>query len=490
MAIRTKLAIWYSILVVIILTFIAGIRYSTYKRILQDQKDYSLKVIADVLDSSIHRSLPSMSDVQKAVARMIKEYPDIELKGTIIEVYNPSRSVIFLSSLSKTERLPITETMWQKALRREISLITMGVNDNTLPMRILTKPIFNKSNLVYLIQVGRSTQDIEAILGHFLTLNVIFIPIAALLLGLGGWLLTRHALRPLDDVINASRHISSGDFRHRIETSDTSSEIMTLASAFNQMIARLDVSFRQIQEFSENVSHELRIPLSILKGQTELSLRRFRSNDEYKKVLESNHEEIVRMENIVERLLFLSRADRGEIEINRVEIDLCNLMKYIYEQFQMQAMGKKIHLSLMLPLSNNISSSAGLQSDSYRHHTAEPFNADCQTIIKGDEVLLRELLLNLVQNAINYTGEGGEIRLSLEQQDGHAAISIADTGYGIPEDEIPHIFERFYQVDKSRSSHGNGLGLSICKWIVEAHQGRITVNSTIGKGSRFDVFLP
>ena len=463
MTIRTKLAIWFSILVAVVLTLLAGIRYAGYKQVLQSQKDYSLKVVADILDTSIPRKPPKKDDVQIAVSRMVRDYPDIELKGILIEVYDSSRSIIFISSLSEAERLPITEEMWNKALRREISLITIpALNDDT-SLRILTKPVFNRNKLVYLIQVGSSMHDIDNTLENLLLLNLIFIPTTTILIGGGGWFLTRRALRPLDAVIKASHRISSGNFQHRIEISETSSEIRDLTRAFNQMTERLEASFQQIQNFSENASHELRIPLSILRGQTELSLKKFRSEEEYRKILESNLEEILRMEKIVERLLFLSKADRGEIELNRVEVDGNSLLSGVYEQFQIHTQEKNIHLTL---------------------------DTDGPALIKGDEILLRELLLNLLQNALTYTPKFGEIILSLSREEEQILISVADTGCGIPEDEIPYIFDRFYQVDKSRSSQGHGLGLSLCKWIVESHQGRITVESTVGKGSRFTVYLP
>jgi heavy metal sensor kinase len=463
MPIRTKLAIWYSVLVVVILILLAGLHYAGQQQLLQDQQDYSLKVVGNILDSSIPRKFPAKATVQKAVARMVSDYPDIELKGTIIEVYDSSRSIIFSSSLSEKERLPLTEEMWNKALHRETSLVTVSLHGDAAPIRILTKPVFNQNEIVYLIQIGSSLQSIETSLENFLLLNLFFIPTAALLVSIGGWLLTRRALKPLGTMIQTAHRISSGELSHRIEASHYSEEIRELAHAFNQMIARLEASFQQIRDFSDNVSHELRIPLSILRGQTELSLRRVRSDEAYRTVLESNLEEIQRMEKIVERLLFLSRADRGEINISLTQIDLHGLMEFISSQFIVPAQEKNLRLTL---------------------------NSNGPAWIIGDELLLRELLLNLIQNAITFTPKGGEVTLSLEKGSGRIELSVTDTGCGIPEDEIPHIFERFYQVDRSRSSQGSGLGLSICKWIVEAHKGQIAVESTVGQGSRFTVSFP
>lgn len=464
MAIRTKLAIWFSILVIVVLSFLAGIRYTGYKSILESQKDYSLKVVADVLDSSIPRKVPTKDDVKTAVARMVREYPDIELKGIIVEVYDPSREIIFSSSVSEEERFPVTEEMWGKIFHNEKSLTTLSVMDGLTSMRILTKPVFHGNRLVYIIQVGSSIHDIQTTLENLLLLNLLFIPATTVLIGGGGWFLTKRALKPLDAVISASHRISSGDLQHRIEVSEgNSQEIRDLTAAFNDMITRLEKSFRQIAEFSDNVSHELRIPLSILRGQTELGLKRLRSSEEYQKTLESNLEEILRMEKIVERLLFLSRADRGEIALNTVELDMAELLGYVYKQFRTPAREKKIHMTL--------DTQGALQ-------------------IRGDELLLGELLLNLVQNAVIYTPEGGDVILSLCRKDGGVLVSVSDTGCGIPEEDIPHIFERFYQADKSRSNQGHGLGLSLCKWIVEAHHGAISVESTVGKGSTFTVSLP
>jgi two-component system OmpR family sensor kinase len=462
MPIRVKLAVWYSLLVIVILTLLAGIRYAGQQQLLQDQQDYSLKVVAGILDSSIPRQPPSKAIVQKAVTRMVSNYPDIELKGLIIKVYDASRTMVFSSSLSEKERLPLTAEMWSKALGRKANLVTMQVNDDAEPMRILTKPVYNQTTFVYLIEVGESSQAIDASLENSVLLNAVFIPTAVLLVSVGGWWLTRRALQPLDTMIQTAHRISSGDLSHRIDIAGSSEEIRNLGQAFNQMIERLESSFQQIRDFGDNVSHELRIPLSILRGQTELSLRRVRSEEEYRNVLESNLEEIQRMEKIVERLLFLSRAERGEINVASTQVDLRGLVASVVAQFAVAAEAKKLRL---VPRSGG------------------------PVVVVGDELLLRELLMNLIQNAITYTPEGGDVAVVLDQIDGRVELAVADTGCGIPEGEIPHIFERFYQVDRSRSSQGSGLGLSICWWIVEAHGGEIRVESTVGKGSRFTVSL-
>jgi len=463
MPIRTTLALWYGLLTLVILTLVAGVRYAGQQQLLHNQQDYALKVVADVLDSSMPRRTPSKEVAQKAVARIVADYRDIELKGTIIKVYDPLRGLVFSSSRAEEEWLPLTDQAWDAALKQRASLVTMTLSADQPSVRVLTKLVFNRETLVYVIQVGRSLYDIEASLGNFVLLSLLFIPASALLVGISGWWLSRRALQPLGDVIETAHRISTGELSHRIDAAHYSEEIRELAQAFNQMTERLEASFQQIRDFSDNVSHELRIPLSILRGQAELSLRRVRSEAEYRRVLESNLEEIHGMEKIVERLLFLSRADRGEIILNLEHVDLHGLIAGVADQLKVAAQEKPVRLAV---------------------------DATGPATVIGDQVLLRELVLNLVQNAITYTPAGGGVTLALERQNGRVALSVADTGCGIPAEEIPKIFERFYKVDRARASQGSGLGLSLCRWIADAHQGRIMVNSTVGRGSRFTVLLP
>ncbi len=463
MTIRTKLAIWYGLLTGSVLILSAGLRYAGQQQMLLDQKDYSLRATAGILDASIASIRLSEGRVRSAVDRMLMNHPDIELKGMIIEVYDASGSIVFSSSMIADERLPVTEKMWNRALQEKATFSTILLGKNRIPIRILMKPVYAQNQLRYLIQVGSSMINIQRSLENTLFLSLLFIPAAALLVGMGGGWLTRRALKPLDTIVRTARRIRSGDLSHRIEAMQAGHEIRELAQTFNQMIARLEASFQQIQDFSDNVSHELRIPLAILRGETELSLRHMRTKAAYREVLESNLEEILRMEKIVERLLLLSKAGRGEIPLNVTEVDLGRLIEAFGKRFQATAQKKEIRMGLQ-----------GLAS----------------VIVKGDAMLLEELLLNLVYNALSFTPAGGEVTISLEKEGNRAKISVADTGCGIPEEEIPRIFDRFYQVDKSRASGGSGLGLSICRWIAKAHEGSIVVESRVGKGSRFTVTLP
>ena len=247
------------------------------------------------------------------------------------------------------------------------------------------------------------------------------------------------------------------------------------------MITRLDQSFRQMKQFSSDASHELKTPLTILRGEVEVALRKERTSPEYQRVLMSNLEEINRMSQIVEDLLLLSRADNGEILLNRKKINLSEILNEMIPQASLLARHKDLRIQAVLP-EETIS-------------------------ILGDHLRIRELFLNLIENAIKYTEEGGLIKVlltkenhfsAMEQQErresdnGFAEIRVTDTGIGIAKEDQEHIFDRFFRVDKARSREqgGSGLGLSICKWIVDAHRGKISVESEPEKGSSFIVKLP
>jgi heavy metal sensor kinase len=299
---------------------------------------------------------------------------------------------------------------------------------------------------------------------------------------LGGQFLAHKALKPVDDITQAARMITSQNLNQRIVPPKVKDEISRLIETFNGMISRLDQSFRQIKQFSSDASHELKTPLTILKGEVEVMLRKERTQQEYQQTLKSNLEEINRMSQIVEDLLLLSRADTGQIELNKGDINLTEMLSEVVAQMDMLARSKGLDLSA----SNN-------------HHDIHIF---------GDALRIREMLINLIENGIKYTEEGGSVCISLQKEFPHAAgdpsdrlekereslikIVVSDTGIGISKEDQERIFNRFFRVDKARSREqgGSGLGLSICKWIVEAHQGMIEVESELGKGSSFIVKLP
>jgi heavy metal sensor kinase len=308
-------------------------------------------------------------------------------------------------------------------------------------------------------------ESVEGTLSRLLLVLVVTMPLALAVSLAGGWFLAGRALRPVDAMTVAAQRIAGGDLTQRLTVPQSADEIGRLAGTFNNMIARLETSFRQIRQFTSDASHELRTPLTVMKGETELVLRRPRPLDDYQSVLESNLEEIDRMTNIVDELLFLSRADMGEVKMASLPVKLESLVEDIHRQATLLGQDRTIEVVL---------------------GTVTP------AVVLGDELRLRELLLNLVENAIKYSHPGGKVEVSLLTEGQHARLSVTDQGIGISDEDQKRIFDRFFRTDEARAhtKKGTGLGLAICAWIAESHKGKITVVSAPGQGSTFTVTLP
>jgi heavy metal sensor kinase len=287
--------------------------------------------------------------------------------------------------------------------------------------------------------------------------------LTVILTGLSGVFLVQLTLKPVDQMIETIHQITAENLKLRLTIPGTRDEIESLAQTFNQMIARLDEAFTTQRQFMEDISHELKTPLSILKGELEVTLKKIRSAEEYETTLHSSLEEVNHLAGIVENLLTLARFDAKTTTPQAVSLDLNLLVKDALEAIQVLAIQKDITLQL---------NSA---------HTVD---------ILADKNQLKRMVLNILDNAIKYTQRGGKISIDLRQQNESAAIDITDTGLGIPESELPYIFDRFYRVDKSRSSIGFGLGLSIAQSIAKAHGGKIDAKANVPHGTIFTISIP
>jgi len=286
-----------------------------------------------------------------------------------------------------------------------------------------------------------------------------------LLLGLaGGWWVATRAIRPIDAISATAVRIANGDLSQRISTADTDNELGRLAGVLNSTFARLEAAFTQQARFTSDASHELRTPVSVILSQTQTALSRERTSPEYREALEACQRAARRMKALTESLLQLARLDAGQEPMKRERFDLARVARECVE--------------LVRPLA----AERGLQIH------CQVSTLECV----GDAERLGQVITNLLTNAIHFNRDQGEVRLSARTEDGAVLLTVADTGQGIPAEDIPHLFERFYRVDKSRSriQGRNGLGLAICKAIVEAQGGTIEVASQVGVGSICTVRLP
>lgn len=285
---------------------------------------------------------------------------------------------------------------------------------------------------------------------------------------LGGVFLSRKAVQPIAKMTNTASLIGPSDLHRRMDLAGVDSELAELGQVLNGMLDRIETSFEQQQRFTADASHELRTPLSIMLSATEHALGRERSKEDYCEELEACHRSARRMHGLVESLMALARVDANEVEQSLADCDLRALV--------MDEIGEV----------NNLASEKQIAIG----HALE------QVSITGVHNLIARVVSNLLQNAIQYTSTGGKITVTLSTdetlEERMAVLSVSDTGHGIPEGDLPRIFDRFYRVDaaRSRQTGGYGLGLSICQSIVKLHRGEITAQSQLGQGSTFTVRLP
>jgi heavy metal sensor kinase len=460
--IRFKLTLWYIVILGIILTSFSTFLYLTLSRSLYNGIDVKIKSIAEVIASSSTNPYSQYSF--SSLDRMLKDSFSLRPVTKFIQVLDESGRIGKKSDNLQNFQLPISIRALKNASQGSITFETTKAFGK-YPLRMVTVPVIQGRRVINIVQVATSLEEVEEALKTLLLILWITVPSALGFASLGGLFLANKALKPVDEITKTARMITSSSLNQRIKLKKTKDEIGRLAETFNDMISRLGRSFKQIRQFSADASHELRTPLTILKGEIEVGLRRRRRPEEYRRILDSNLEEVNHMTQIVDDLLFLSKADMGEIHLKKNRINLTGLISEVGTQVKVIAMAKNIKV--------HISNDSGVA-------------------VIGDRLRLRELLLNLVDNGVKYTPEGGEMRISVERDDGRVKLCVLDNGIGIAPEDQPHIFDRFFRVDKARSREagGSGLGLSICKWIVEAHGGEISVESGVGKGSIFTVTLP
>ncbi|MGA9767979.1 MAG: ATP-binding protein [Blastocatellia bacterium] len=291
------------------------------------------------------------------------------------------------------------------------------------------------------------------------------LPATLLIAGISGFLLAKKSLSPMIEMSEQAKRIGATNLEERLTVSNPGDELGRLAETFNELLSRLDRSFEQMREFMADASHELRTPLSIIRGEADVALSLDRNATEYKEALAIIQDEARRLSFIVDDMLALARADAGQHPLRFEEFYMNDLVEDACRAAQVLAVRKGV--MLRLDLNEDI--------------------AFC-----GDEVLLRRLIMNLLDNAIKYTPAGGSVSVRLISERDRVKFIVSDTGIGIPAESAPYIFERFYRADKARSraDGGSGLGLAIARWVAEAHKGSIDLVSNPDHGSKFVVSLP
>jgi len=330
--------------------------------------------------------------------------------------------------------------------------------------RIISTPILIGGKLAYIIQMGTSLMFVKKTLYSFKDIILIGFPVILVLSTLGGWFLARRSLAPIGYIVSKTQTITSNNLSERLATRGTHDEMDDLIRTINEMISRLEASFKRMAEFTADVSHELKTPLCAIRGEIESLLMQKGASEEQQEVLARLIERFDHLNRMINDLMLLSKFDTSQVELNRAPLRLDLLIKDLYDLFQLLAEQKGIAFEIStLP----------------------------ETLVVGDKRRLQQLFGNLIDNAIKYTPKGS-VRIALERNGDWVRVKVDDTGMGISKEEQGNIFMRFYRVDKSRSREtgGTGLGLNIADSIARAHRGRIEVVSELNRGSSFTVWLP
>lgn len=426
------------------------------------ETDRELQQVADSLVSPTFE--PFRANPSSALEQVMEDFLGPRYQGKMVQLSSPYGKVLFKSLLLKDASLPLGSSLLNAARKGKSEFSTSGIL-GTSPLRFLTVPLFERGNLVGIVQVGTQLSEEAEVLGDLKIIFAVSLPLSVLVLAYGGWFLAGRALRPVDIVTQSAEQIDDKHLDVRLQVTNPDDEIGRLTRAFNRTLDRIEQAFSRTKRFSVDVSHELRTPLTILKGETEVGLKWAKEPDDFREILNNNLEEINRMSGIIEFLLDISRIEEGRQRLLLEPVSLSPLLAEVFAAFKSQGEEKSLQMSADLTT---------------------------EAVVKGDEQRLRQLFTQLLHNAITFTPAGGAISLSLRTVDDSVIVDVSDTGIGIPPEDQPLIFDRFYRVDKSRNraGGGSGLGLSLVKSLVEAQHGSISVVSEPGLGSTFTVFFP
>ena len=472
-SLRFRLVLFYSVGVAILLIVFGLISYFSLKESLFREHDRSLEKHINSLDhilkskiytSNIGKSqniiIPKQSITELAdsiIALISTEIYDISLikpKNNFVQVVSPRGIIVYESDNMGADDLPVESA--------KINSMTFQTLDDFKDQTVRLA-LYQDSS--YVIAIASPLKETEITLSSLFTIFSLIIPATLLLLIVGGWYITNRSLKPIDEISKTVREITTKHLHMRIKESKHDDEIGRLIVILNEMIDRLEKSFEKIQQFSSDASHELRTPLTILLGELQNALQGVKTNEEYQRIISNSIDEILTMSQIIEDLLTLYKADSDDLKLNKEKVSLNQLFSNLYEDVQILAMDKNLSVT---------------------------FNVEEEYIIDGDRIRLRQLFLNLLENAVKFNKPNGLIDISFSKTEDNIIVMIKDSGSGISPGDGEKIFDRFYRIDKSRTRNvrGTGLGLSISKWIAEKHDGHIDFKSEPGEGTIFFVYFP
>jgi len=400
----------------------------------------------------------------KGINRLQKEFiNESKANGSGSEFYlllSPEHRILASSDLNPWKGVNLTPRLVEDLREGQEIIETRSQPGHEHKVRVIYKRIKGG----FCLQVGNSLRDNDEILER---IGEIFEYGFLAMLAMGallGWLVSRHAMSGVERVTETAIHIDRGDLSHRVPIGREGQEIEDLARAFNGMLDRIQVLVRDLEEVTNNIAHDLRSPLARIRGAAESALASVTDLESYREMAGIIIEECDQLLSMINTMLAIAQTDSGLSHLSKTSVDIRDVIREMVDLFQPAAEDKGILIHTTLP--------------------------EQSLIVTGDRTALQRVLANLLDNAIKFSDKGDAINIAVSAKPSKIILEISDTGIGIEERDLPHIFDRFYRGDKSRSTPGNGLGLSLALSIVRAHGGDIKVYSVPGKGSTFRIYLP
>ena len=451
-SIRVRLTAWYTAVLFLVLVVYATATFIAVRHEFLEQLDEQLHDDFEAAEGV----LTPTADGRIAWSGDRHHDPDNdEYRGA--DVWSATGEPIYRSNASAM--LPVVPVASATSASRYESVVANGQRWRTLTGTSLV------GGRAVVLRVSRSEERLRQQLAEVLTVLVFGLPLVVALAGIGGYVLARRALTPIDHLAADARRITAERLHQRLSVPNQHDEIGRLASVINDTFARLESSFDQLRRFTADASHELRTPLSVIRGMGEVGLGETRTPAQYKEVIGGMLEEVDRVSTLVDTLLRLSYGDAGTVRLSRESIDLGQLVR-------------------------DVVSSLGILAE--ERHQRLDINASDGVRVTADRLVLREAMTNVIDNAIKYSPRGSKIEVRVEATRNEAVVTVLDQGPGIPAEYRERIFDRFFRLDEARSrdSGGTGLGLAIAKWAVEANGGHIRVDNGAQSGSVFRIILP
>ncbi len=450
---RVRLTAWFVLLLGLGLLLFSGFLYVQLKLSLFTQLDATLKLTASYANNHLdqQQARPAFGRIQNLTRYLNQGNFAARLltpTGSVWAGLGHYRSVpIWVPAAAGYKTLPADETVW----------------------RIYSQPIqsadhFGRGQRLGWLQIAQSLDPVRAAEAKFLQQVFFSLPLVLLVAGWGGWFLANQALRPIDRITRTAQAVGTRDFSQRIGYQGPADEVGRLATTFDQMLDRIQAAFERERRFTADVSHELRTPLAVIKGQIGVALAQHYDPCDYKHTLQGIEQGVDRLIRLTNDLLFLTRLDQGRIQRPMELLNFSQLLDAVVEQVQILTKFKRVHLIVEIAPDLRVS---------------------------GNPDHLIRLFLNLLDNAVKYT-PAGQVRVQAGRQGTEVCTVIQDTGLGISPEHLPHLFKRFYRVERARDRRtgGAGLGLALAYEITRLHNGRLSVHSELNRGTRFTVHLP